>query len=55
MNSLGRFFVVTVFGESVIRLLIHARTPLTQSETRHIYLDGAEKLRPDLFTKKQDK
>lgn len=31
-----------------IRILIHVNTELTQKEVRHIYLNHAEKLRPEL-------
>ncbi|MCX7704125.1 MAG: chorismate mutase [Planctomycetota bacterium] len=42
---------VTGSMPGVIRVLIHAETPLEGTETKHIYLDGAEQLRPDLFEK----
>jgi len=32
----------------VVRLLAHVETDLPRAEIRHVYLDGAEVLRPDL-------
>lgn len=34
-----------------IRVLMHVNTNLTQQEIRHVYLNGAVKLRPDLVEK----
>jgi chorismate mutase len=34
----------------VIRALAHTHTTLTRAEIRHVYLRGAQRLRPDLFT-----
>ena len=31
-----------------VRVLVHINTEKAQSEIRHVYLEGAEKLRPDL-------
>ncbi len=35
--------------KSLIRLLIHVNTDLSQDEIRHVYLGGTAKLRPDLI------
>jgi len=32
----------------VIRLMAHVHTPLSLSDVRHVYLGGAQELRPDL-------
>ena len=32
---------------SLVRVLIHWNTPKTQAEVRHVYLKGAQALRPD--------
>lgn len=34
--------------ERCIRVLIHVNTPLEQHEIKHVYLNGARNLRPDL-------
>lgn len=34
----------------VVRLMAHVDTTLARSEIRHVYLDGASRLRPDLAT-----
>lgn len=43
-------YEVSVTGslEKCIRVLLHWNTTKTQSEIEHVYLHGAEKLRPDL-------
>jgi chorismate mutase len=33
-----------------IRVLLHWNTPLAQSEIKHVYINGAETLRPDFVT-----
>ncbi len=35
----------------VIRVLMHVNTALSQAEIQHVYLEGAEVLRPDLTSK----
>ncbi|TET39602.1 MAG: chorismate mutase [Planctomycetota bacterium] len=39
----------------VIRVLLHVETGLKQKEIKHVYLKGAEKLRPDLFGEEKGK
>jgi chorismate mutase len=39
----------------VVRLLAHVRTGRPRSAIRHVYLDGAEALRPDLATAGADR
>ncbi|PZU98832.1 MAG: chorismate mutase [Pseudanabaena sp.] len=34
--------------ERCIRVLIHVNTPLEQHQIKHVYLNGAQNLRPDL-------
>ena len=36
--------------ERVIRVMMHVNTPKPQAEMRHVYLHGAQALRPDLVS-----
>lgn len=38
-----------------IRVLLHVNSEKRQNEMKHVYLEGAQKLRPDLSSKEKDK
>ncbi len=39
---------------SCLRILLHVNTPMRQSEVEHVYLRGAQMLRPDLAASSDD-